>query len=114
MNAMATQPAPTTTPAIDPTDVAFMAIGAAAAIEKLEHDKRRALIEHFDGQIGIIDDVIRHAGTLSTIFDELEDGFPGVWAYEVAEPFGQRYVEALALDFTVNPEQLVRTLISEV
>lgn len=103
-----------TAPAIDNADIAFMAVGAAEAMNAMEHGDLNRLIEQFEGRIGIMQEVIRHADTLARIYAEQEDAFGGVWAYEVAEPFGQRYVEALALGFEVNAEQLVRTLISEV
>ena len=111
MTATASQNAPANN--VDTLDIAYMAIGAGAALERLDHDKRQALVDHCGGQLAIINEVIQHAETLSRIFDELEDGFPGVWAYEVAEPFGQRYVEALTLDFSPDPGQLVRTLVGE-
>lgn len=101
-------------PAIDNADIAFMAVGASEAMSAMGHRDLNLLIDRFEGRIGIMQEVIRHADTLARIYAEQEDAFNGVWAYDVAQPFGQRYVEALALGFEANAEQLVRTLISEV
>jgi hypothetical protein len=69
--------------------IAYIAIGAHLAL--------RAFGGRFDpdvweGEIGYYDAVIQHAEDLDEAGEEWGDG---VWAYEVAEPFGQAYGEAI-------------------
>ena len=96
---------------MDLLDVAYIAIGAKQALLDAGDQHNGPQLE---GELGYIQTCIEHVGLLDRLWQETSGEVLGVWCYEVAEPFGQRYVEALALDFSVNPEQLVRTLISEV
>jgi len=98
---------------IDNTDIAYMAIGAAAALGRLPSDENNRLIDLHGGQFGVILDVIRHAQLLADIYAEQNNEFPGVWYYEIAEPFGTRYIEAIAAGKTVDAGQLIRDLVRE-
>lgn len=84
---------------IDTLDIAYLAIGAKAALETLEHHERNRLTERHGGELGLIREVIDFAATVDGVYhEELEDEFGGVWAYDVAEPLGEAMVRHMAAD----------------
>ena len=71
---------------IDPLDTAYLAIGAIQAWAWLPDVTR-----HFDGgQREFVSSVIEHSQLLAQKWGAWSEEFPGVWAYEVAEVFGER------------------------
>jgi hypothetical protein len=76
----------------EPQTVAYMAIGANDAIASIRgsnpaaHDRA---IEACEGHLGLIGEVIERAITLDTYADHHPDALRGVFAYEIAEPFGR-------------------------
>ena len=74
---------------IDPLDVAYIAIGAKQALA--DYDARSDALSAFEGELGYIQACIDHAGMLERVWRESAETFPGVWCYEVAEPFGHVY-----------------------
>lgn len=84
--------------ALEDLTIAYAAIGAARAIDArggIPED----VMDHVQGEIGLIQLVIQDPSLLwmDKAALENEDGIDGVFAYECAEPFGQRLAEA-ALD----------------
>lgn len=69
----------------DPLDLAFMAIGADAAF-------RDPTTGHYEGgELELIGEVLAFQPFLDAHYQAYFslEGFPGCWAYEVAEPFGE-------------------------
>lgn len=107
--------------AADDLTVAYIAIGAARALDA-ERGGREGLvnqlgriervIEEHEGELGLIQDAIKHAITLDRMGDEVDNEFTGVFAYEVAEEFGRRYVVALLEARDVSPESIMREVIA--
>lgn len=101
---------------IDNADIAFLALGAEHGMAKLDTAAQRELSATFDGYIGIIREVIGFAGVLDEVWRENDEEFPGVWAYEVAEPAGEAIVKLLAsgghADFPTVRE-IVRELVRD-
>ncbi|WP_115859973.1 hypothetical protein [Lysobacter silvisoli] len=72
----------------DPLDLAYMAIGAKQAL--VEHDDISCRAR-FEGELDFIQACIDQVGCLDRAWQRQNDQFPGVWCYEVAEPFGYGY-----------------------
>jgi hypothetical protein len=95
--ALAAIPAPTN---IDPIDTAFLCIGAAEALSKLEEAEHETVSDGL-GMTGVIDNVLDHAPTLGKLWAELTQDTPGEWgggvyAYDVAEPLGAELIRQWA------------------
>lgn len=87
----------------DPLTIAYLALGAGDAWAEANEDQRVATSDSHNGHLGYICEVIGHA----LVLDILADGrdLPGVFVYEVAEPFGKLDGAALLHD-TPRPEPL--------
>lgn len=70
---------------VDLLDVAYIAIGAKRALDRsgLGYSEMP-----FEGELAYIQACIDQAPLLGQAWQGCSDGFPGVWCYEVAEPFG--------------------------
>lgn len=91
----ATQPAQSDTrTTADAQTVAYIAIGAHAAI-RVRGSLPTSTCDAFQGEESFIDECIRHALMLDRMADALPDGCFGVFCYEIAEPFGERYAREL-------------------
>lgn len=80
---------------VDPLTIAYVAMGAEQAIRECEGGVLPGRVaDHFSGQLGFIEEVVKEAWRLDAVARALienEGGLDGgVFAYEVAEPFGQR------------------------
>lgn len=73
--------------ASDPLTVAFIAIGASLAIRQLPDFAPDGY-----GQDGIVAEAIAHAALLDRLYVLNQDAFEGVYAYEVAEEFGEWFI----------------------
>lgn len=71
--------------AIDSLDIAYIAIGAKQALEESEATHAAA---PFEGELAYVQTCIDQAELLDRAWQGCSDVFPGVWCYEVAEPFG--------------------------
>jgi len=108
--------APGSTPA-NPLTIAYVAIGAIEAIRRqpgsaLSHQDA----DRYGGQLGFIDAIISHAWRLdaeANCLVQQGNALSGVFVYEVAEPFGERYAQALISDPSVQPDAIVRDLFKE-
>lgn len=95
--------------------IAYAAIGAARAI-----DARGGIpddvMDHVQGEIGLIRSVIQDPSLLwmDKAALESEDGIDGVFAYECAEPFGQRLAEAALAGSVVDSKALAEELLRDV
>ena len=102
----------------DPTDIAYLAIGADAAWRGFGFPIPKA----FDGlgQLHVFDDIITAAiPLLAAEWDNMDtDGWGGVWAYEVCEPLGSWIVRSWASEGTMPSDtriiEQIRTLIRDV
>jgi hypothetical protein len=74
---------------VDPLDVAYIAIGARQALAgPLGAHKSTP---GFEGELSYVQACIDQAGLLGCAWDEYAGAFPGVWCYDVAEPFGHAF-----------------------
>lgn len=89
----------------DPLDLAYIAIGAATAWNDLNGAMRFAL----GGQLEYISKCVdpRILDYLQETWDEVENKYDGVWAYEVCEPFGEQYGAALLAGEEVDFRALI-------
>lgn len=102
----------------DPLTVAYVAMGAGTAIGECPcgclPDR---VLDAYQGQMEFIAAVIHHALMLDRMADERGNDFSGVFAYEVAEPFGEEYAKALinAGNYeTVDAEAIARRLLDTI
>jgi hypothetical protein len=77
---------------MDILDVAYVAIGAKRELEKAGDQHNGPQLE---GELGYIQACIEHVGLLDRLWQEMNGEFPGVWCYEVAEPFWYVYGQHL-------------------
>lgn len=76
---------------VDTLDLAYVAIGAKQALVDFgDIDSSR-----FEGEQGFIQACIDPVECLDQAWQAQEGQFPGVWCYEVAEPFGYAYATHL-------------------
>lgn len=95
--------------------IAYAAIGAARAIDArggIPDD----IMDHFQGEIGLIRSVIQDPSLLwmDKAALENEDGIDGVFAYECAEPFGQRLAEAALAGSVVDSKAIAEELLRDI
>lgn len=101
IEATAQSPAPVaeTVPAAETLTIAYAAMGARGAIEDQDLGCLPAEVsDHFGGELGFIDAVTREAWRLDVVAYAIEakdGGLPGVFCYEIAEPFGEFFAKAL-------------------
>lgn len=76
---------------VDPLDIAYMGMGIAKVMQA------RGGVDgtRFKSEMDVVSAVIRHAELMGRIFAEKEDENSCVWAYEIAEPFGEHYTRFL-------------------
>ncbi|MRI40980.1 hypothetical protein CXF96_08115 [Stenotrophomonas sp. Betaine-02u-21] len=70
---------------VDQLDVAYIAIGAKQALDKSGAPYAKV---PFQGELGYVQVCIDQAELLTRAWRACSEVFPGVWCYEVAEPFG--------------------------
>jgi hypothetical protein len=87
---------------IAPLTIAYMASGVRTALQK-----HSALPPGYDAEIELFDACLKHA---QLVEDSVPEEPFGVFVYEVAEPFGELYVEALYTK-PVDAAELVRDLV---
>lgn len=90
-------------------NAAYIAIGADKAYEQ-------GMGALGQGHIEYIDQCTQHAELLEQLFDEFHDKHgdcPGVYAYEVCEPFGIEYGGALLLGKKPDANAIARRLVDE-
>lgn len=78
---------------VDELTIAFLAMGAKTALDKrggLGEDQ----VDVFEGELGFVRAVIDHAPMLDEEWRRASARFHGVFAYEIAEPFGEECAEA--------------------
>ncbi|AWB77302.1 TPA: hypothetical protein ACKQCJ_000351 [Stenotrophomonas maltophilia] len=98
----------------DALTIAYIAIGARSALDELksrDYNRVTGCDAGTGGELDLIDEVIRHALAMDTAADAVED-FSGVFLYEVAEPFGEAYVKALARGETPDAAAMIADLIA--
>ena len=92
-------------------EIAFLALGAADALKA----HRGKSLDAYDGYMGFIGEVIRHAPLLSERWRRMDaEEFGGVWLYDVTERFGREWAEELLSRTGVSPaEQLESIIVDE-
>ena len=81
----------------DPLDLAFMAIGVDAAF-------RESTMDYEGGELELVSEVLAYQPLLDAHYQAFfgVEGFPGCWAYEVAEEFGNWCARQLMAGHTVD------------
>jgi hypothetical protein len=91
-------------------EIAFLALGAADFLK----DHRGTSLDPYDGYLGFIGEVIRHAPMLSERWRRMEaDEFGGVWLYDVTERFGREWAEELFDRTGVSPANRLESIIED-
>ena len=74
----------------DPLTIAYLALGAKAALTALQYENPRVdYCDRMGGELAYISRVIEHADMLDALADDVD--LNGVFVYEVAEPFGEGF-----------------------
>ena len=95
---------------VDTLDIAYIAIGAKQALA--DSEARHSGISTFEGELGYVQSCIDQAGVLDRVWQEVEGAFPGIWCYEVAEPFGYAFGKHLQRDgSSADAERILRDLV---
>ncbi|HFL2038786.1 TPA: hypothetical protein ACXIGC_000148 [Stenotrophomonas maltophilia] len=95
---------------IDALDIAYIAIGAKQALK--DSPAGDSAISRFEGELSYVQACIDQAGLLDRVWQEYEGIFPGVWCYEVAEPFGYSFGKHLQLDgSSADAERILRAIV---
>ena len=91
-------------------EIAFLALGAADAIR--EH--RSESLDAFNGQLGLISEVIRLAPMVSERWRQIDlEQLSGVWLYDVTERFGRVWAENLLKNTGAAPAALLESIIAD-
>jgi hypothetical protein len=88
---------PTSRTEPDQLTLSYVAIGAHAAVRAAGRATPAHALDQFEGELGLIGAVAEKALMLDRVADwfDARDGHTGVFSYEVAEPFGTAYANAL-------------------
>lgn len=92
----------------DPLDLAYVAIGAVTAWNTCNGPDRWKGEGQLDYITRCTDPMI--LDYLQETWDEVENKYDGVWAYEVCEPFGEQYGAALLAGEEVDFRALISDL----
>lgn len=94
----------------DPLTIAYIAMGVAAFLRELPKDSRD--FDAWGGELGFMAEAVRPAALLERMLDDADEGIGPSFLYEVAEPFGKEYAQALYLDAPnrSTPETLAKAL----
>ena len=96
----------------DPLDLAYVAIGAASAWERVRRiNAARYNVGHVEYIAACTES--RILDFLQGVYDELAEAWGGVWVYDVCKPFGILYGEALLLGNEVDFETLTFELVCD-
>lgn len=90
-------------------EVAFLALGAADFLK----DHKDAELYAFNGYMGFISEVIRHAPMLVSRRRTMSDAFGGVWLYDITERFGREWAEIIFSGGTGDPEARLDSIIED-
>jgi len=85
----------------EPLTIAYIAMGAQTYMQTAEFRHRETQTE--GGELEFVGDIISHARMLDSKADERQDDFSGVFLYEVAEEFGNKLAQRLALMGEASP-----------
>ncbi|NCT68612.1 MAG: hypothetical protein GXC76_13375 [Rhodanobacteraceae bacterium] len=91
-------------------EVAFLALGAAGFL----NGHRGVNLDAHDGYMGFIGKVIQHAPMLAEYWRRIEeDGFDGVWLYDVTERFGREWAEEIFAGSSESPAERLECIIED-
>ena len=96
----------------DPLDLAYVAIGAASAWERVQRiNAARYNVGHVEYIAACTES--RILDFLQEVYDEVAEAWGGVWVYDVCKPFGLQDGEALLLGNAVDFETLIIELVCD-
>lgn len=91
-------------------EIAFLALGAADFLA--EHPGTS--LGAYDGYMGFIGQVIRHAPMLAERWRRMDEGeFDGVWLYDVTERFGREWAEEMIAGTDETPADRLEYIIDD-
>lgn len=91
-------------------EIAFLALGADEFLK--EH--RSTNLGSCGGYMGFIAEVIRHAPMLAEYSKHaVEDGFGGVWLYDVTQRFGREWAREVSAGSDESPEGRLECIIAD-
>ena len=97
---------------IDVLDIAYIAIGAKQAL--VHSPSGLDAISRFEGELGYVQACIDQAALLDRVWRACDEAFPGVWCYEVVEPFGYAFGQHLQRDGSAaDAEGILRGIVAE-
>lgn len=87
-------------PPAEPLTAAYVAIGAMNAYGNIAYanepdEIRQKLADQHGGQLGIVMAAIMHAGILDTMMELRGNAVDGVFAFDIAEPFGELLMQRM-------------------
>jgi hypothetical protein len=97
---------------VDPLTIAYMAIGAYSALREFQAKHASANLDKFEGELGYIGKVTQHANLLDDLAGTAD--LSGVFAYEVAQPFGEEFGRGLlGCEASIDARNIAERLIKE-
>lgn len=91
-------------------EIAFLALGASDTLKKHRGESLAA----YDGYMGFISEIIRHAPLLSERWRRMDaEEFSGVWLYDVTERFGREWAEELLNGTGISPTERLESIIED-
>lgn len=98
-------------PPVDMLDVAYIALGAKQALIDAADDVGDSGAD--GGELEYVQACIDHAPLLDQVWREVVGTFPGVWCYEVAEPFGYAFGQHIRRGGSASEaERILRTIVT--
>lgn len=100
----------------DALTVAYVAIGARDALREIRASSSRVDLDPFSGESGFVEEVIGHAMFVDLVGDwfDANGEHPGVFAYEVAETFGDSIARAMIANgnSVSDPRAILREILA--
>ncbi|MFP3637571.1 hypothetical protein [Paraburkholderia sp. SIMBA_054] len=96
-----------------PSTIAYMAIGAHAVLRSRGEN---IALNEFNGQCGFVEVLCEQALFVDRVAQPFSDAgeHPGVFVYEVAEPFGKEYAKALLAEgIGADAKKVLRNVMHE-
>lgn len=95
------QASPASQPRAEPLTIAYVALGAMAAIRNMPEGRLpAACADRYGGEDGFMEEVVNEAWRLDEAADDIIErcnGLSNPFAFDYAKPFGERFARELAL-----------------
>ena len=94
--------------------IAYIAFGVKMALAKIPDGLEHLLTGFGIGEVEFIEMAIQHVHLLTAAFAEYEDEYEGVFAYKVAQVFGEEFAIALLNGDLTDPKELAESIVKRV